>query len=502
GIATGTLRRRCHNPDGHPPEVAGKTAVDFIRTPPDNAAGTHTRVETEIPLLTEDKTPQILAWLEQRDFTAVKRELRELEDADIAELIEEFPAEGQAMVFRLLGRDQAAEVFSLLPFESQEALIGHLSDTSVTQIINDMSPDDRTDLLEELPGEVSTRLMGALRGGERRITQALLNYPPDSIGRLMTPEYVSVPADWTAARVLEHIRRVAFQKETVNDIYVVDEHGKLLDHLGLQDIVLAAEDRTVESLMSGPADEPALNAWEDEETAVELFKKYDMAALPVVDSTGVMVGIVTADDVLDLQEEEDTEDFQLMVAVNALEDPYFQTGYGRMMRKRLPWLALLLVAELGTALAIATFEASVRENLHLILLFLPLVNASAGNVGSQMAGLVIRALAVGEMGLADALRVARRELLTGMTLAVTLSVLAFVSTLLFRSPPQVGWILATSMLMTLTTANLAGAMIPLALKRIGLDPAVTSAPLIASLMDIISAIVYFGAATVIFHQFG
>lgn len=453
-------------------------------------------------MLTEEKAPQILAQLVQRDFAAVKRELRELENADIAELIKEFGADAQAMVFRLLGRDQAAEVFSLLPFDSQEALIDHLSDASVTQIINDMSPDDRTDLLEELPGEVATRLMGTLRGRERRVAQALLNYPPDSIGRLMTPEYVSVPAHWTAREVLDHIRRVAFQKETVNDIYVVDAQGRLLDHLELREVVLAAEDRTVESLMSGPAEEPALNAWEDEETAVELFKKYDLAALPVVDSTGVLVGIVTGDDVLDLQEEEDTEDFQLMVAVNALDEPYFQTGYARMIRKRLPWLVFLLVAELGAAVAIAAFEESIRRNLHLILLFLPLVNASAGNVGSQMAGLVIRALAVGEMSLADAVRVAGRELLIGMTLAVILSVLAFASTLVFRSPPAVGWILATSMLLTLTTANLAGAMIPLTLKRLGLDPAVTSAPLIASLMDIVSAIVYFGAATIIFHQFG
>ncbi|NLF29403.1 MAG: magnesium transporter [Planctomycetes bacterium] len=453
-------------------------------------------------MLTEEKAPQILAWLEQRDYAAVKRELRELEDADIAELIEEFPADGQAVVFRLLGRDQAAEVFSLLPRESQEALIGHLSDTSVTQIINDMPPDDRTVLLEELPGEVATRLMGALRGSERRIAQALLNYPPDSIGRLMTPEYVSVRPDWTAARVLEHIRRVAPLKETVNDIYVVDEQGKLLDHLELQEIVLTAEDRTVQSLMSGPAEEPSLNAWEDEALAVDLFKKYDMPVLPVVDSTGVLVGIVTADDVLDLQEEEDTEDFQMMVAVNALDDPYFQTGYVRMMRKRLPWLVFLLVAELGTAVAIAAYEESVRENLHLILLFMPLVNASAGNVGSQMAGLVIRALAVGEMSLADAVRVTVRELLIGVTLAVVLGVLAFVSTLLFRSPPEVGWILATSMLITLTVANLAGALIPLGLKGLRLDPAVTSAPLIASLMDIVSAVVYFGTATFIFGRFG
>jgi len=445
---------------------------------------------------------QIQQWLEARNFATLKAALREFEDADIAELLEETPPEEQAMVFRLLGRDQATEVFSLLPLESQQELIERLSDASVATIINDMSPDDRTELLEELPGEIATQLMGALRGKEREIALALLNYPPDSIGRLMTPEYVAVRPSWTAGEVIEHIRKVAPQKETVHDLYIVDDRGRLLDHIELSEVVLAPADSTVEDLMAGPAEEPALQAAEDQETAVELFKKYDMPALPVVDGAGVLVGIITSDDVLDLQEEEDTEDFQKMVGVAALEDPYFQTGYLQMMGKRLPWLVLLLVAELGTAVAIAAYHEAIRRYVLHIMLFMPLVNASAGNVGSQMAGLVIRALAVGEMDLRDWLRILGRELAMGLTLAAVLGAMAFASASLFGKPEQVGWILAISMLLTLTIANLAGAMIPLALKRIGLDPAVTSAPLIASLMDVLSAVVFFGAATVIFTHYG
>lgn len=444
----------------------------------------------------------IRQWLAERDFATLKSAMAELENADIAELLEDLDSAEQALVFRLLSTAQAADVFSLLPLESQEVLIDRLGGASVADIVNEMSPDDRTELLEELPGELAQRLLASLHGEQRQIALALLNYPVDSVGRLMTPEYVAIAKDWTVEGVIEHIRKVAPHKETVNDLYVVDPQGKLLDHLELGDVVVAPAGSTVGDLMAGPTAEPALGASEDRETAVESFKKYDMNALPVVDSRGVLVGIVTGDDVLDVQEEEDTEDFQKMAGVVALEEPYFQTSYLQMMGKRLPWLVFLLLAELLTALAIASYEDSLRDNIWLVLLFMPLVNASAGNVGSQMAGLVIRGLAVQEMDLRDWLRIGLRELRIGLTLALILAVLAWVAALVFGRPWHVGLILAISMLAALTVANLAGAMIPLGLKRIRLDPAVTSAPLIASLMDVLSAVIFFTTATVIFHYWG
>ena len=447
------------------------------------------------------QTDEIRDLVGRRDFASLKARLAELENADIAELLDELASEAQALVFRLLAMQRAADVFSLLARESQETLIQRLGNESVANILNEMSPDDRTALLEELPGELAQRLLAMLRGDERQIALALFNYPADSVGRLMTPEYVAVRPDWTVERVVEHIRKVAPQKETVNYLYVIDGSGRLLDHIELRDIVLAPAGSTVADLMAGPTEEPALTAWEDQETAVELFKKYDLGALPVVDGRGIMVGIVTGDDVLDLQEEEDTEDFQKMAGVAALEDPYFQTSHLQMVRKRLPWLVFLLLAELLTAVAIVSFEESMRDKIMLLVLFMPLVNASAGNVGSQMAGLVIRGLAVKEMTMGDWLRIALRELRMGITLAVVLAVIAWASAMLFARPPQVGLILAVSMLITLTVANLAGAMIPLALKGVRLDPAVTSAPLIASLMDVLSAVVFFGTATMIFRHY-
>ncbi|NQU76432.1 MAG: magnesium transporter [Planctomycetes bacterium] len=446
--------------------------------------------------------PQIRQLLSERDFAAVKAVLSELETADIAELLAQCESDEQALAFRLLSLEQAADVFSLLPLENQGMLVEHMSQASVADILNEMSPDDRTELLEEVPGELAKRLLASLRGEERAIARALLNYPADSVGRLMTPEYVAVRPAWTVEAVLEHIRKVAPQKETVNDLYVINNEGKLLDHIQLQDVVLAPAGSTVESLMSGPTEEPSLMAQQDQEAAVELFKKYDTQVLPVVDRRGVLVGIVTGDDVLDLQEQVDTEDFQKLAGVTALEDPYFQTSYLKMVVKRLPWLTFLLAAELLTALAIASHEDSMREHIWLLILFMPMVNASAGNVGSQMAGLVIRGLAVQEMKLGDWLRIGLRELRMGLTLGVILAAMAWASAILFGRPWQVAVILVVSMLSALTIANLAGAMIPLALKRIRLDPAVTSAPLIASLMDALSAVIFFGTATVIFHYYG
>lgn len=446
--------------------------------------------------------PEIRELLASRDFATLKGALRELEDADVAELLEEFEPDEQALLFRLLPTGRATEVFSLLPTEVQGGLIERLGAASLANVFNQMSPDDRTGLLEDLPGELAQRMLATLQGEQRKIALDLLNYPEDSVGRIMTPEYVAVRPEWSASRVLEHIRGVVTQKETVNDIYVVDAKWKLLDHITLQDVVLARPDSTMEQLMSGPAEEPALRAADDRETAIELFKKYDMHVLPVVDAQNTLVGIVTSDDILDVVEEEDTEDFQKMAGVVALEDPYFQTGFLRMTGKRLPWLVFLMGAELLTAVAIMANEGALGENIWLIVLFLPLVNASAGNVGSQMAGLVIRGLAVQEMELSDWFDICLRELKMGFVLGVILAALAAICPLLFGKPPEVSLILSTSMLLTLTLANLAGAMIPLGLKWLRLDPAVTSAPLIASIMDVMSAIIFFGTAVTFLRILG
>ncbi|MHC4715389.1 MAG: magnesium transporter [Planctomycetota bacterium] len=453
--------------------------------------------------------PEIHELIEQKEFATLKRVLGELDVHDVAELLGSLEGRELGVAFRLLSRDRAAEVFANLELEQQEDLLGILSGEDLAEILNDMPPDDRTGLLEDLPEEVAARLIASLSPDEREVARELLHYPEDSIGRLMTPEYVAVRANWTIRQVLEHIRQVAPEKETLNMLFVVDEAGKLVDQVRLEDLVLADPDDTVgEILEHNPV---YLVADEDREEAVEVFKKYDEVALPVVDADGVLVGIVTHDDVMDVQEEEDTEDFHKMAAVAALEEPYFATTGAEMLRKRLPWLGLLFAAEILTVLALTGFEQSL-ESFALIVLFMPLINATAGNAGAQMAGLVIRGLAVHEMKPGDWLRILGRELALGATMGATLGVMGLVAAaimLSMRAQPPVGQeLLAKSAGVGISIgaavifANIAGGMIPLLFKRIGLDPAVTSGPFLACVMDISGVLIYFTIATAMLAALG
>jgi len=459
-------------------------------------------------MLSEAIQPEIRELIEKKDFATLKQALAGLEAADVAELAGGLEERELGVVFRLLPRALAAEVFARSALEDQERLLETLSGEALAGILNEMPPDDRTELLEELPEDVAGRLIGSLSRPERQVALDLLHYPEDSIGRLMTPEFVAVEAGWTVQRVLDHIRQVAPQKETLSVLYVVDAAGRLVDDVHLEEIVLAEPSNTVGQIIDR---HPVyLSALADREEAVGLFKKYDALALPVVDDAGVLVGIVTFDDVMDVQEAENTEDFLRSVAVGPLEEPYFATTYPEMLRKRLPWLALLFAAELLTVLALTRFERHLEAAIFaLVVLFMPLINATAGNAGSQMAGLIIRGLAVREIGPGDWLRVLGRELALGVTMACLLGALGVgASMVIFRygsggagaalqgqlvNALGVGVSIAAAVMV----ANLAGAMIPLLFKRLGLDPAVTSGPFLASIMDVTGVLIYFSIASAI-----
>ena len=463
-------------------------------------------------MLGETIEPEIRELIDQKDFATLKSVLAELDVHDVADLMGQLRGEDLGVVFRLLPRDRATQVFAQLELEQQERLTEILSSESLSRILNDMPPDDRTELLEDLPEDVAQRLLGTLSRDQRQVAIELLHYPADSIGRLMTPEYVAVPAHLTVREVLEHIRRVAPRKETLNMLFVVDKAGRLVDEIRLEDLVLADPDAVVGDIIDR---HPVyLRANEDREVAVEIFMKYDEVALPVVDDDGVLVGIVTHDDVMDVQEEENTEDFHKMVAVAALEEPYFATTFPEMLRKRLPWLALLFMAELLTVLALTGFQQRLEVGLFaVIFLFMPLINATAGNAGAQMAGLVIRGLAVHEMEPRDWLRVLGRELLLGGTMGFALGLLGVVTSALVLiwgkgEPVSQMALLAKaggvgiSVAAAVVFANVAGGMIPLFFKRIGLDPAVTSGPFLAAIMDVSGVLIYFTVASAMLAALG
>jgi magnesium transporter len=446
--------------------------------------------------------PDISELVGQRRFDQLREALIELEPADIADLVGGLDGAQAAVVFRLLPRDLAADTFSHLDGEQQQALIDELSTERVAALINELDPDDRTALLEELPAEVAQRLIALLNPSERRVTQTILGYPEESVGRLMTPDYVRIKAEWTIGRALDHIRKYGRDAETINVIYVVDDSGKLVDDLRIRQILLADPHQTVESIMDRNV--VALRADEDREEAVRLMQRYDRVALPVVDSRGILVGIVTADDVADVAEAEATEDIHKMSGMEALDAPYMESSFRHMIRKRAGWLAVLFFGEMFTATAMGYFEDEIARAV-VLALFIPLIISSGGNSGSQATSLIIRAMAVGEVRLSHWWRVLARELSAGVVLGALLGTIAVCRIVLWPGRATIygehylliAMTVAASLVGVVTFGTLTGSMLPFLLRRIGMDPATASAPLVATLVDVTGLVIYFTVALMI-----
>lgn len=436
---------------------------------------------------------QIHEWIEDRRFGQLKHALADMEIHDLADVLMHLPEKDWAIAFRMLPTDRAAEILSEFEPDMREQLVNSLSSEAVAGIINEMYPDDRTELLEELPGTLAQELLNHLAGNELKIARSLLAYPEDSIGRLMTPEYVAVRSDWTIEQVLRQIRRKASDIETFQVIYVVDDRWTLLDEIYLEDVILAEPDQLVSELMDNQF--ASLHARDDQESAVEMFKKYNAVALPVVDSRGTLVGIVTFDDVMDVQEEESTEDIQKMAGMEPLSYSYFGASWSKMLKSRLPWLMMLLAVETSAVLVLRGFE----ELLAVLAMFMPLINATAGNTGSQVSGLMIRGMAVMEIDIADWWRVLLREISRGLVMGLILSIMAIGIVLLFGRSTGTALAVGIAMVAAVTLANLLGAMLPFVFRRIGMDPAVTSGPFIACLMDVSSILIFFSIASSIMH---
>jgi magnesium transporter len=439
--------------------------------------------------------------IDRREWDALREGLSELEPADGAELLSELPREEQAIIFRLLPRAQAADIFELLPVEEQAELVTSLTREDVHNILNDMAPDDRTRLLEELPARAVQRLLETLDPEQLKIARRLLGYPERSAGRVMTPEYVALPPLMTCHQALAEIRKKARRAETVQIVYLVDEKGRLVDDLDLAQIALAPDDATLASLADGNF--VSVSAWTDQGDVVRMFEKYDRFALPVTDRDGVLVGIITADDALDVAEREATEDIQKLGGSEALDAPYFDTSFADMFRKRGVWLSVLFIGELLTATAMTYFEHEL-ERAVVLALFIPLIISSGGNSGSQATSIIIRSIALGEMTLRDWWRVMRKELWSGLALGGLLGLLGFLRIVLWPSGATVYgehyvWIAITvcaALIGVVLFGSIAGAMLPLILKKLRLDPATASAPFVATLVDVSGLVIYFTVASV------
>jgi magnesium transporter len=452
--------------------------------------------------------PEIRALIEARNFAGLREIFRDWPRADVAEVILDLPADDRVIIFRVLPAALAADVFEYLDVEAQQELLRSMAHEQVVAILNEMSPDDRTALLEEMPSAAARQLIKLLTPEERRIAQALLGYPEGSVGRLMTPDFVAVRENWTVKEVLDYVREHGQDSETLNFIYVVDERGKLIDDLRIRNFLLRPLDTRVGEIMDRNYVHLTVNQTQEE--ALQIFRKYDRAALAVVDSNGALVGIVTQDDMLDVAEEEATEDIQKIGGMEALDEPYMRISLWRMVRKRAGWLIILFLGEMLTATAMANYQAELAKAL-VLALFLPLIISSGGNSGSQASTLMIRAMALGEVTLRDWWHVMRREIQAGLFLGVILGIIGIMRVAAWaitdehwfhHQPygehwPLVALTVGVALVGVVLWGTLSGSMLPFLLRRVGADPATSSAPFVATLVDVTGLIIYFSIALVI-----
>jgi magnesium transporter len=446
--------------------------------------------------------PEVRELVQAGRFAELRRALAELDPVDVSDVLDNLEPAQAAVAFRMLPREPAGEAFAHLDHDKQQRLIEELGADGALRVVEAMEPDDRADLLDELPSEVATRLMGAMSPQSRRITQEIMGYPAESVGRLMTPDYVRVFPDWTIAHAMDHIRRYGKDAETVHWVYVVDSRGRLLDDLHIRSLLLADPEATIASLMDNSF--ISLSARDDREEAVRVMARYDRTAMPVTDTAGHLVGIVTIDDVADVAEEEMTEDIQKLAGVQALKEPYTSIRLWDMVRKRGFGLCILFPAQVLTVLVLSIFEPHIQQVV-LLALFVPLIISSGGNTGTQAASLLIRAIALDEVDSKDWWRVLRKELLTGLVLGLVLGGLGALAVLLFQmvrgeqaGEPALTWLaIGLAIVGVAVWAVTLGSMFPLILKRMGLDPAAISSPLVATAMDVSGLLIYFGVALVV-----
>jgi magnesium transporter len=440
--------------------------------------------------------------LRAREWHPARRGLAELHSADVSDLLATLDDEEQLLVFRLLGR-RKGEVFAYLPAERQEHILAVARPETLAGIVEHLSADDRTKVLGDLPPEIAHALLARLPASEARASLTLLSYPEDTAGRFMTPDYAWVRPTMTAAEAIDHLRKTGRSKETLNVVYIVDERGFLVEDVRLGALVLAAPATVVTEIPDPPV------VWMldtlPREEVVRLFEKYDRVAMPVVDAQQRMLGIITVDDILDVAEAEATEDIQKIGGLDALDAPYLNVGFADMLRKRGGWLAVLFVGEMLTATAMGHFEAEIAQAV-VLALFVPLIISSGGNSGSQAASLIIRALALKELTLADWWRVMRRELYSGVALGGGLGAIGFARIVLWQKlgvnayGPHYLLVAATvwlSLVGVVTFGTLCGSMLPFLMRRLGLDPATSSAPFVATLVDVTGLVIYFRLAGLI-----
>ncbi len=436
---------------------------------------------------------EIKELLETKQYTRLRQKLIELYDADIAQVLEEIPEEDMIKVFRILPKDKAADVFAYLEVEHQQMIITSLSERDAANIVNNMMADDAADLFEEMPANVVRRILASASADTRRDINHLLRYPDSSAGSIMTVEFVDLKENLTVAQALERVRKVGRDSETINNLYVLDKSRTLLGILTLRGLLLADPDKTVGEIME--TNVVSVNTLMDQEDVAKQFKKYDFTAMPVVDNENRLVGIITVDDIVDIMEEETTEDIEKMAAIVPSDKPYMKTSVFETWKKRIPWLLLLMVSATFTGSIMKNFEEALGA-IPALSFFIPMLMDTGGNAGGQASVTVIRGLSLEEIAFKDFFKVCWKEIRVAFLCGVTLAACNFLKLLFFdKVGVTIAFVVCVTLIVAIFVAKLVGCSLPMVAKRLGFDPAVMASPFITTIVDALSLIVYFAVAT-------
>lgn len=435
--------------------------------------------------------------IEEKKFTILKEELHKMMEADLADVLEELDEEMMTKVFRMLSKDKAADTFAYLNRDKQKYIINVITDNEIQRIISEMFLDDAVDFIEEMPSNVVKRVLKNVSPQMRETINRFLSYPEDSAGTIMTIEYVELKKDITVAQAFEQIRKTGVDKETIYTCYVIDAHRRLLGTVSAKALLLSNEEDLIGDIMTEHV--ISVETTDDREKVLELFSKYGMLAVPVVDHDKMLVGIITMDDAFMIQEDEVTEDFEIMAAISPSETPYLQTSVLKLASSRILWLLLLMLSAVITGSIISHFENSLSA-LPMLIAFIPMLMDTGGNSGSQSSVLAIRGMAVHEIEPSDFLKVIWKELRIALICGFALSIVNFARVLLsYSADVKLAITVSFALYCTVIMAKIIGCSLPMLAKKIKLDPAVVATPLITTVVDATSLLIFFTVAKMMFH---
>ena len=433
----------------------------------------------------------------EKQYSKLRLELAEWNEADIAQLLEEVPHEEQLKLFRILPKSIAAYVFAFLPIELEQEIITTLTDREAANIINNLMADDATDLMEEMPAGVVKKLLANASAETRRDINHLLRYAEDSAGSLMTVEFVDLKENLTVQQSIERIRKIGLDKETINTCYVLDLGRHLLGTVSLKDLLLHGVETPINEFMNDNI--ISVNTMTDQEEVAKMFSKYDFTAMPVVDNEGRLVGIITIDDVVDIMQEETTEDIEKMAAILPTDKPYMKTGIWETWKKRIPWLLLLMISATVTGKIITHYEEALGKFV-VLTAFIPMLMDTGGNAGGQASVTIIRGLSLNEIEFKDILKVIWKESRVALACGITLATANYIKIMLIDNiPMSVALVVCLTLVVSVFFAKIVGCSLPMIAQKLGFDPAVMASPFITTIVDALSLCIYFSFATMILN---